>query len=137
MVEVNRASFIGYVGGEAVPFPTSSFPLPSSWPCRHPFHRLDDGGNLPRLRRSEDFLSISRQDRNFSPPLATANVSGNHRFHFTSSILPSASSAHPRFPLYAATSIPSIPFERGKKLDLRMNIPSAGEFITFIYPRVN
>lgn len=47
-------------------------------------------------------------------------------------------STHPRFPLYPGTSIPSIPFERGgKKLDLRMNIPSAGEFITFIYPRVS
>ena len=70
----------------------------------------------------------------------TGNVSGHpsssfplYFFYFALCL-----STHPRFPLYASTADASIPKEeRAQRLDLRMNIPSAGEFITFIYTRVS
>lgn len=90
MVEVNRASFIGYVEGRFL----FLSPSPSSWPCRHPFHRLDVVGqssSSSTIRRFPLDLTARQKFRLSFPLLATANVSGNHRFHFTSSILPSAS----------------------------------------------
>lgn len=73
-------------------------------------------------------------------PLSTAmaNVSELRRFHFTSSILPSAFRLILDFLCMPVR--PMLRFRKRKeppRLDLRMNIPSAGEFITFIYVRVS